>query len=146
MKGEDAFAAYYTSMYLIQDTAESLMAHRQSGFSADPMKAYIELWGILQAVIIQQDAIDELAATVGATPEKVRAQTHAAELRDFRDIIAGHPSARFRGTPRSRSFLGRGFGSYSSIMYERYLPDKGKVEHPTVDLGDPGSRNKCNTC
>src|SRR5208283_2330368 len=45
----EAFAAYYTSMYLIQDTGESVAAHMKRGFSSDPWSAYIEFWGVMQA-------------------------------------------------------------------------------------------------
>src|SRR6056297_1133507 len=57
---EDDYAAYYTSMYLIQDTDEALWVHRDSGFCQDALRAYLEYWGLMQAVIIQQDAICEL--------------------------------------------------------------------------------------
>jgi hypothetical protein len=57
---EERYAAYYTSMYLLQDTTESLMVHRHKGFSTDPFEAYIEFWDVMQAIIIQQDSICEL--------------------------------------------------------------------------------------
>jgi hypothetical protein len=57
---EDEYVAYYNSMYLLQDSTESLIQHRERGFSADPLAAYLEFWGVMQAAIIQQDAIAEL--------------------------------------------------------------------------------------
>jgi hypothetical protein len=63
----EAFAAYYTAMYLIQDTGEAIAAHRSVGFSLDASLAYIEFWGVMQAIVIQQDAICELyKAVVGS--------------------------------------------------------------------------------
>ncbi len=44
-ENKDVYAAYYTSMFLIQDTAEAIYVHMARGFSPDPMMAYIEFWG-----------------------------------------------------------------------------------------------------
>jgi len=51
-------------MYLLQDTSESLYVHRIKGFANDPHEAYIEFWGVMQAIFIQQDAISELYEAV----------------------------------------------------------------------------------
>jgi hypothetical protein len=57
---EERYVAYYTSMYLILDATESLWVHRNKGFAADPMKHILEFWGVMQAIVIQQDSIGEL--------------------------------------------------------------------------------------
>jgi len=104
----DAYAAYYTSMYLLQDTAEAIFLHMDKGFSSDPMAAYVEFWGVMQATQIQQDAIVELhGAVVGPSP-KVRFDTAWSALRDFRNLVAGHPAKRAQGRPApQRAFMGR---------------------------------------
>jgi len=119
---EDAYAAYYTSMYLIKDTGEAIFSHMDKGFATDPWQAYIEFWGVMQALFIQQDAICELHKAVKGEklekknePEKFRAWN---ELRDFRNLCAGHPAKRGSGMPK-RTFMGRSFGTYSAIKYEK---------------------------
>jgi hypothetical protein len=57
---KDEFVSYYNSMYLIQDTAGAILWHSRRGFSRHPIGRYLEFWGIMQAIIIQQDAIAEL--------------------------------------------------------------------------------------
>jgi hypothetical protein len=65
----DAFAAFYTTMFLIQDTAEAVDAHMQTGFSSNAMAAYIEFWGVMQALVVQEDAIIELYKSIfGSVP------------------------------------------------------------------------------
>ncbi len=59
-ENKEKYVAYYNSMYLLQDSTEGLWQHREKGFSKDPLLAYIEFWGVMQAVIIQQDAIQEI--------------------------------------------------------------------------------------
>lgn len=133
---EKRYAAYYTSMYLLQDTTESLMAHRSKGFSSDPLEAYIEFWGVMQALFIQQDSISELyKAVIGRAlcPCKL---TSWKELRNFRNTCAGHPAKKElpKTSPLSRTFMGRRFGDYSAVTYEQWQSGCGS-NHPTVDLG-----------
>ena len=53
-------------MYLIQDTGELVQSHMKHGFSSDPWLAYIEFWGVMQAIFIQQDAINEFYEAMDA--------------------------------------------------------------------------------
>jgi hypothetical protein len=132
---DGAFAAYYTSNYLIQDTSESIYKHRLKGFSKDPHSAYIELWGILQAVNILQDSIIELSKFAGLSVRKPKIDSASHRLRELRIELAGHPANRERG-PKTRSFISRHFGSYSAIQYERYNQIEARIEHPVFHLGE----------
>ena len=133
---EERYAAYYTSMYLLQDTTESLMTHRTKGFSSDPFEAYIEFWGVMQALFIQQDSISELHEAVTGSPLKESKLASWQSLRTVRNICAGHPAKKDRPktSPISRTFMGRGFGDYSAITYEQWQSGS-SINHPTVDLG-----------
>ncbi|NPT41248.1 hypothetical protein GNZ12_07940 [Paraburkholderia sp. 1N] len=133
---EDDYAAYYTSMYLLQDSTECLLAHRVRGFPLDePLQAYLEFWGVLQAVIIQQDAIAELSRVVLKQAFTAKHLTAWQVLRDLRNECAGHPAKKDRPRPTVvRSFMGRGFGDYRSIKYERWEKGSGRT-YPTVALG-----------
>jgi len=132
---EERYAAYYTSMYLLQDTTESLMVHRAKGFSLDPFEAYIEFWGVLQALFIQQDAIAELHEAVTGSPLKTGNLSSWRSLRTLRNICAGHPAKRDlpKTYPLSRTFMGRQFGNYSAVTYEQR--QSGSIKHQVVDLG-----------
>jgi len=122
-------------MYLLQDTTESLMAHREKGFSSKPMAAYIEFWGVMQALFIQQDSISELFEAVTNSPLQTNKLTGWQSLRSFRNTCAGHPAKKDRpkSSPVSRTFMGRGFGDYSAIRYEQWQ-SKGGSKHPIVNL------------
>lgn len=133
---EERYAAYYTSMYLLQDTTESLMAHRTKDFSSDPFEAYIEFWGVMQALFIQQDSISELYEAVTGGPLKTHNLTSWQSLRTVRNTCAGHPAKKNlpKTSPLSRTFMGRGFGGYSAVTYEQWQSGS-SISHPTVDLG-----------
>lgn len=133
---DSEYAAYYTSMYLLQDATESLHAHRQRGFSPDPFLAYIEFWGVMQAIIIQQDAIAELYKVIVGRDLNARGRNLAAwiEIRELRNVCAGHPAKQGRsGQNVVRSFMGRTFGNYAQLSYERW--EDGAITHPTVQFG-----------
>lgn len=133
LKGDD-FAAYYTSMYLIQDTGEAVDAHMQADFSTNPMWAYLEFWGIMQAVIIQQDAISELHRVIVGVKPALSVSSSWARLRDVRNRCAGHPASRTLGVPATqRAFMGRSFGKYDRITYELW-DARGLIEHPVFNL------------
>ncbi len=134
---EERFAAYFTSMFLLQDTTESLFTHRKKGFSNDSYEAYIEFWGIMQAIIIQQDSICELHEAVTGSKLDTRSLSSWQTLRTLRNTCAGHPAKKDRpkSTPLSRTFMGRNFGGYSSFTYEQWQRNGG-TSHPTVNLGE----------
>jgi len=144
---EERYAAYYTSMYLLLDTTESLYVHRKRGFSKDSHEAYIEFWGIMQAIIIQQDSIVELYKAVTASELDTTSLTSWQELRFLRNTCAGHPAKRDRpkSKPLTRTFMGRNFGGYSSLTYETWEKPTAKshsssplanISHPPVELGN----------
>lgn len=143
---EERYAAYYTSMYLLQDTTESLFVHRKRGFSNDIHEAYIEFWGIMQAIIIQQDSILELYEAVTGSKLDTKALTSWQKIRSLRNTCAGHPAKRDlpKSKPLTRTFMGRQFCEYSSLTYEKWEKPKyagssssllANISHPKVDLG-----------
>lgn len=144
---EERYAAYYTSMYLLQDTTESLSVHRKKDFSNDQYEAYIEFWGIMQAIIIQQDSIVELYEAVTGSKINTKSLISWQELRLLRNTCAGHPAKRDspKSGPLTRTFMSRTFGGYSSLTYEKWEKPKSKgpsssplanISHPQVKLGN----------
>lgn len=133
-KDQDAYAAYYTSMFLIQDTGESVYAHMGTGFSSDALAAYVEFWGVLQAIIIQQDAIRELyQCLLGGEPDLAGVSAWL-ELRDLRNRCAGHPANKNTKGGTLRTFMARGLWSYDNLWYEQFNSVTGQVSHPHIDL------------
>ena len=130
----DRFAQYETAMLLMQDTGEALWTHRRRDFSTSAMTAYIEVWGVMQAVVIQQDALLELAAALGA-PKPVTSAAWDA-IRDFRNLLAGHPVNKKSLAKRPlRAFMGRQQKSYRELTYELWDAAADRTTHPQVDLG-----------
>lgn len=135
-KGEnsDRYAAYYTSMYLLQDSGEALWLHRQRSFSKQPLQAYLEFWGVMQAIIIMQDAIGELYYAVIGIKLNIGKDSAWNKLRDLRNMSAGHPAKRDRNAPFTRTFMGRNFGDYPSVTMEVWDFKAETRSHPRYDL------------
>jgi hypothetical protein len=122
-------------MYLIQDTGEAVQRHMAADFSADPLRAYLEFWGVMQAIFIQQDAISELYRVVIGNKPTINPDSDWASLRTVRNICAGHPASRTIGVPApQRTFMGRSFGRYDRITYELWDASGTNPTHPTFNL------------
>jgi len=123
-------------MFLIQDTGESLSEHRKRDFSHDPYVSYLEFWGVMQAIIIQQDAIRELHRAITETSPVVPKPSPWWRMREFRIQSAGHPAGRTFGVPApQRSFMGRTGRSYARVQYELWDAHTCQTTHPTINLG-----------
>lgn len=135
---EEEYVAYYNSMYLLSDATESLWQHRERGFSSDPLTAYLEFWGVMQAAIIQQDSIAEIHKVMIGSVLDAKAKNLQSwrEVRAFRNVCAGHPAGKSipKSTPLTRTFMGRNFGNYGEITYEQWQRGAGTT-HPRVRLG-----------
>lgn len=122
----DRYFAFCAAKDWLQDTAETLHFHRGQGFSSDPYAAYLEYWGILQATIIQQDAIAELhyALTGTQLPERDR-DSAWVKLRNLRNLTVGHPNRKStgRGNLPLRSISGREQKSYDRLPIQVYGPN-----------------------
>jgi len=132
----DQCLAFCAAKDWIQDTAESIIRHREVGFSEDPSSSYLEFWGVLQATFILQDAIHEMRyALVGETslPVDVRRSSIAwLRLRELRNDAVGHPTKR-GGAPVKRCVTGRQPKSYESITLTFY--QGGSVWNENLRLG-----------
>ena len=131
--GDDLYAAYYTSKFLIGDTAEAISNHMNQGFSDSALTAYVEFWGVMQALFIQQDAIKELYRAIHGMELSIRPNGSAWQtLREKRNILVGHPAKKDK--PLRRSFMGRIGITYERIQYEQWNADSGQRTYPIFNL------------
>lgn len=107
----DEFEVYCIGKDTIQDTAEALWAHRAEGFVADVYRRYVAYYGVLQAVYMQQDAIQALFKLFMAPQElDFKGLPNWRELRGLRNDTIGHPVGR-------RKRLSRNDIGYDGVSY-----------------------------
>ena len=129
---EQRLSSYYNSMLLIQDTSLAVLNHREKGFS---QQLHIEFWGLMQAIVIQQDSIQELHFAV--TESKLDTKNILAwqKIRSFRNKCAGHPSKKDRpNSEPTTKVVFSGHINYTYFSYEEWTKDG--VTHPTINLGE----------
>lgn len=130
----DHYMAFCVAKDWLQDAGEALLVHRTRGFSANHYQAYIELWGILQALFVQQDATKQMYYAVELSwvnPEKITAWD---TLRDLRNLVGGHPTKQGRSPVVRRSVTPRATMTYSNIGVMVY--EQGHCRSEQLRLGD----------
>lgn len=97
------FERYCIAKDTIQDTGEALLAHREKGFTSDIYLRYVEYYGVLQAVYMQQDAIQALHRLF-ATPPNIdyKSLPYWNRLRDMRNDTVGHPVGKLQRLNRNQ--------------------------------------------
>lgn len=108
------FEKYCVAKDTIQDTAEALQSH--NSFSNDTGKRYLEYYGILQSVYLQQDAIMVLFNLFAPKKFDDKYPLNWEKLRDLRNNTVGHPVGRKTEPTR----LNRNIISYSCVNYQRH--------------------------
>lgn len=133
--GADRFNSFMFAKDWLQDTAEALLVHRQDGFSRQPHKAYLEFWGVLQAVFVQQDAISVLyKAVIDIDLNHSDLDVAWSAVRNLRNRAAGHPTTGERATPKGPTATGRQPKTYDRIVMQVGLPN-GKTSSEEIALG-----------
>ena len=84
-----------SSMDVIEDTELAIRAYSEKAFEHDNRKGevYLAIYGLLQAIYVQQDAIMNLSESLGI-PEKINSYKRLAEIRSIRNDSIGHPTKR----------------------------------------------------
>lgn len=133
---EADYLGFCAAKDLIQDTAEAIIYHRTRGFPGDYNASYIELLGLMQAIVIQQDSIRELYRVFGLLWEKPEEGSAWEELRTVRNLATGHPARSDRPGPLQRCVLDRLDRSYSCVVLHVYSTGKDRnIEHRRLELG-----------
>ncbi|HEY2706878.1 MAG TPA: hypothetical protein VGI95_02385 [Caulobacteraceae bacterium] len=85
-------------------------------------------------MVIQQDALMELAAAIGA-PKPMTSVAWSA-IRDLRNQLVGHPVNKRSPTKTPlRAFMGRQSKSYQYLSYELWDAGAEHISFPSIDLG-----------
>ena len=107
----EQFEKYCISKDTIQDTSEAISAHEEKGFCSETSLRYIEYYGLLQAVYLQQDSILALHRLFGETKDLNLSECSGwNEIREMRNDTVGHPVGR-------RKRLNRNQISYDDVHY-----------------------------
>jgi hypothetical protein len=96
-----------SALDVISDTEEAILAFQKIKFNKDRATLYLALYGVLQAIYVQQDAVINLCQSLGID-KSIKDYPRLSEIRDIRNDSVGHPTKRdpkTRGGPTSYSFI-----------------------------------------
>lgn len=121
-----------SSLDIIGDTELAIDAFEANDFPKDEGSKYLILYGILQALFIQQQAVQNLteALNLSYSPDPL-----LNEIREIRHDSIGHPSKRQRkGKELSYNFISRITISHSGFGLMKTFPDGRTPEFITINL------------
>ena len=108
----------YSAIYLLEDITEAFEYYKTCDGSKLELGAkYLMVYGVLEALFLQQDALNDLLDALGY--EKINYKENYAEIykiREVRNDIAGHPTKRNNG--QYTTYLSRPDLSLKEIRYE----------------------------
>ena len=122
-----------SSLDAIRQTHRAIEAFNSSNGDLTEDQRYLAIYGLLQALVVQQDAISHLAEALRTKPVFLSRHTRLEEIRRLRNWTVGHPTKVDRYDTAShhaiqRTQLGRGgFSLYSAF-------DDGREQYTYVPL------------
>jgi len=93
-----------SSLFVIEDSNLAIDAYLNNEFSKDSGEKYLRLYGLFQALYLQQDAVKHLCESLGLSNNLI-ANPKLKEIRDIRNDSIGHPTKR--GNYKSYHFISR---------------------------------------
>jgi len=93
-----------SSLFVIEDSDLAIDAYINNEFGKVYGEKYLKLYGVLQALFLQQDAIINLCESLGLSNNLI-ANPKLKEIRDIRNDSIGHPTKR--GNYKSYHFISR---------------------------------------
>lgn len=130
---DDEFFSLLVGIDTAED-AEALLNYEEQGLGISDGEKYLRLYGFLQAVFLQQDAIKQISQRL--MPPHVKASPSPAwsQLRELRNMTVGHPTAYGRDQSNmQRVLISRITISDDGFQYQVW--DKTKSDPSFVDGG-----------
>lgn len=137
-----------SSLYVLEDTQltidlyrkKNIIVENQSNWLDDKAKNYILIYGILQAMYIQQDSIINICETIKICDKSIILNNNdILYIRNLRNSCTGHPS---NNRNKSNNFISQTSLSQYSFSYLAVDKDKSEViEINILDLIEKQNKN-----
>jgi hypothetical protein len=131
---DDHFFSLLVSIDTAEDAAEALLNYEQQGLGSTDGEKYLRLYGFLQGVFLQQDAIKQISQDLMPDGAKASPSSAWSQLRELRNMTVGHPTAYGRNQSNmQRVLISRITISDDGFQYQVW--DKTKPDPSFVDSG-----------
>ncbi len=99
----DEWTNYCVAMGVLEDASLALEYYENSGLKGNDGLIYLKLYGVLQAVVLQQDAICNLYKIIIGRDLKPK----WSKIRNLRNLTVGHPIKCVRNRNKSNEIIKR---------------------------------------
>ncbi len=114
-----------SSLDVIEDTEDAIGAYTEKDFGQDKPSHYLAVYGLLQAIYVQQDAVINLCEALGIKDD-INNYPKLKEIREVRNNTVGHPTKRERhkkGQPNSYHHISHVTLNKSGFTLASYFSD-----------------------
>ncbi len=129
------FSQLCSSLDVIGDTEEAIAAYHGKEFGASKAAHYLALYGVLQAIYVQQDAVLNLSESLGIR-EKIDNYPGLKAVRELRNDVAGHPTKRdkAKGLPTTYHHVSRMTLGHSSFTLLTFFSSGAPFKVRRIDM------------
>lgn len=131
-KYPDQWSTLCVAMDTLEDSSLAMEHYETSGIGEENGEKYLKLYGLLQAIFLQQDSIRYLYKIfVGS--DLLPGSTWR-RIRELRNLTVGHPIEKKDKTSTKRCSIARISISSNGFMLMLWNKDENKIEFEDVDL------------
>lgn len=129
------FSQLCSSLDVIEDTEEAIAAYTAKEFGESKSAHYLAVYGLLQAIYVQQDAVINLCESLGIR-ESINNYPKLKSIRETRNDIVGHPTKRDqrKGQPISYHHISRITLSQSGFKLASFFADGSPPQFKDIDI------------
>ena len=114
-----------SSLDVTEDTETALESYLEKDFPQDDGKKYLVVYGVLQALYVQQDAVENLVESLNLPKSHLSSLNMIKDIREIRNKSIGHPTKKEkRQKPKSYHFISRITMSKEGFQLVSDFPDK----------------------
>lgn len=124
-----------SSLDVVGDTEEAIIAFENKEFGESIAAQYLAVYGFLQAIYVQQDAVDCLCESL-FIPEKINRYPKLTEIRRIRHDTVGHPTKRDK--PKSKPITFNFISRFTENMNFTLVSFTGDGNSQARDVNIPG--------
>jgi hypothetical protein len=130
----DEWIILCVSMDILGDTCLALEYYENSGLGDKDGEKYLNLYGLLQAIFLQQDAICQLFQIFMKSNLKPDANSEWMRIRYVRNLVAGHPIEKKDKKGTKRCLISRATIQSDTFQLIVWKKEENKDEIEDVEL------------
>ncbi len=127
---------YYlcVTLDILEDTCQALSFYETTGIGEKENEKYLKLYGLFQAVFLQQDSLINLNQILLKTKPEIKSNSNWKKIREIRNLTTGHPTNYIRKHNIRRCFISRITITKDKFEIIIWNNNKKKIEFKEINL------------